>query len=56
MTTFRKRQIVVDGQGNHFAVITDDGGPTVLVNSVATKELFTIPRSELSLVAGLVER
>ena len=53
---FRKRQIVVDDEGNHFAVINDDGGETVCASSVATKEVFNIPRAEISLVKGLVER
>ena len=54
--SFAKRQIVTDDLGNHFAVIDDDGGETVLANSVATKELFRIPRGELRAVFGLRER
>lgn len=53
----KPRQIVKDDQGNHFAVETvDEAAGTVLLVSVATKEVFTAPIAEVTVVEGLVSR
>lgn len=44
---FKRNQIVKDNQGNHFRVI-DTVGEVVNLESVATRELFTAPSSELT--------
>lgn len=46
MTDLKRNQIVADEQGNHFRMVSP--GPHVsTVESVATKELFTIYTAEL---------
>lgn len=53
---FKRYQVVVDELGNLYAVVKDRGEPTVLVESVATKECFLAPRGSLALVPGLRPR
>ena len=43
----KRNSVVEDGMGNHFIVIDVVGG-VVNCESVATREIFTMPVSELS--------
>lgn len=42
MSVFRAKQVVSDGQGNHFAV-TGVNPKSLKLRSVTTKEVFTVP-------------
>lgn len=51
----KKRDVVTDELGNHYAVLKMDGSQAT-VCCVATKEVFTVPESKLTVVPGLRER
>ena len=53
---FKKRSIVEDDRGNAFEVLNDHGGLHVEVQSVVTKERFSAPRDQITLVEGATPR